>query len=87
MSRYDTIQTAYRELKCLLRPGGTFCRCFYVNGEHRRTDWFVEKLYTPKGFFTPPYETAASLRQRLERQYQQAAVETVEAIACFVCKK
>ena len=26
-----------------------FHGCFYVKGENRRTDWFVEKIYTPKG--------------------------------------
>lgn len=80
-------EAAYREIYRVLRPSGTFCGCFYVKGENRRTDWFIEKLYTPKGIFTPPYETAESLRQRLERQYQQATVETVESMACFICKK
>lgn len=80
-------EAAYREIFRVLRPGGTFCGCFYVKGENRRTDWFVEKLYTPKGFFTPPYETAASLRERLTAQYEQAAVETVESMACFTARK
>ena len=57
-------EAAYREIFRVLRPGGIFCGCFYVKGENCRTDWFIEKIYTPKGFFTPPYETAASLRER-----------------------
>lgn len=80
-------KAAYREIYRVLCPGGTFCGCFYVKDENRRTDWFVDKLYTPKGFFTPPYETASSLRKRLEAQYEQVTVETVEAMACFVCRK
>ena len=58
---------AYRETFRVLRPGGVFCGCFYIKGENRRIDWFIEHLYTPKGFFTPPYETADSLKKRLEK--------------------
>ena len=80
-------EAAYQEIYRVLRPGGIFCGCFYVRGENRRTDWFVEKLYTPKGYFTPPYETADSLRQRLTAQYAQTTMETVEAMVCFNCQK
>ena len=97
MSRHDEIENAYRALgrdatfydgmiACSTLPGRAVCG-LVVKGENRRTDWFVEKLYAPKGFFTPPYETVESLRQCLEQQFQQVAVETVEAMACFVCKK
>ncbi|MFR0733482.1 MAG: hypothetical protein ACLSHU_04075 [Oscillospiraceae bacterium] len=41
----------------------------------------------PKGFFTPPFETADSLRQRLEELYAEVTLETVESMACFRCKK
>lgn len=80
-------EAAYAQTFRVLKPGGLFCGCFYIKGENRRTDWFVDKLYTPKGFFTPPYETVNSLRRRLERMYAQVTLETVEAMACFTCKK
>lgn len=80
-------EAAYRETFWVLQPGGVFCGCFYIQGENRRTDWLIRHVYTPAGFFTPPYETAESLRRRLEKQYEQVELETVEAMACFVCRK
>ena len=80
-------EAAYRETYRVLKPGGTFCGCFYVQGGHKRTDWFIRHLYQPKGFFTPPYETAESLRTRLSRLYREADVTLVEGIGCFCCKK
>ena len=49
-------EAAYREVFRVLKPGGTFCGCFYVRGEHKRTDWFVRHIYEKTGFFTPPYD-------------------------------
>ncbi|MCM1194226.1 MAG: methyltransferase domain-containing protein [Acetatifactor muris] len=80
-------EAAYSEVFRVLKPGGIFCGCFYVKGGNRRTDWFIEKLYTPKGFFTPPYETEESLRVRLESMYRKAEVKSVEGMAAFRCRK
>lgn len=80
-------EAAYRETFRVLKPGGIFCGCFYIKGENKRTDWFIEKLYTPKGFFTPPYETADSLRAKLESLYAKVTLETVESMGCFTCRK
>ena len=80
-------EAAYRETFRVLKPGGIFCGCFYIKGENRRTDWLIDHLYTPKGFFTPPYETADSLRKRLEERYEQVKLDTVESMACFICRK
>ena len=78
---------AYRETLRVLKPGGIFCGCFYIAGENKRTDWFIDHLYTPKGFFTPPYETADSLKNKLESMYASVTVNTVEAMGCFTCTK
>jgi ubiquinone/menaquinone biosynthesis C-methylase UbiE len=80
-------EAAYRETFRVLKPGGTFCGCFYIQGQNRRTDWFIEKLYTPKGFFTPPFETLDSLCGRLSQLYDAVELSTVEGIACFSCRK
>jgi SAM-dependent methyltransferase len=80
-------EAAYHETFRVLKPGGTFCGCFYIKGQNRRTDWFIEKMYTPKGFFTPPFETLGSLRWRLSEMYAKAELSAVEGIVCFSCRK
>ena len=80
-------EAAYRETFRVLKPGGTFCGCFYVADEHKRTDWFVRHIYEKAGFFTPPYETVSSLKKRLEQMYTAVTLENVKGIAWFVCRK
>lgn len=80
-------EAAYCETHRVLRSGGTFCGCFYVGGGCKRTDWFIKHLYVPKGFFTPPFETADSLRERLSEMYEDVEVSSVEGIGCFRCRK
>jgi len=78
---------AFREIFRVLKPGGIFCGCFYIKGQNRRTDWFIDKLYVPKGFFTPPFDTFVSLYGRLNMLYADVKLETVESMACFCCVK
>ena len=80
-------EAAYREVFRVLKPGGIFCGCFYVKGENKRSDWFVDKIYTPNGYFTPPYETKQSLEMKLKSMYREAQVKTVEGMAAFRCRK
>jgi len=80
-------EAAYRETFRVLKKGGTFCGCFYIRDECGRTDWFIRHLYQPKGFFTAPYETQSSLRERLSQMYENAEVTAVEGIGCFCCRK
>ena len=80
-------EAAYRETNRVLKKGGTFCGCFYIAGCCRRTDWFVNHLYVPKGFFTQPFETEDSLRRRLQGMYKDVSVTAVEGIGCFTGKK
>ena len=79
--------TAFRETYRVLKPGGTFCGCFYIAGQNKRTDWFINHLYVPKGFFTPPFDTVATLYKRLSKLYESVELETVESMACFTCRK
>ena len=78
---------AFRETFRVLKPGGIFCGCFYIKGQNRRTDRFIDRLYVPKGFFTPPFDTFASLYGRLNMLYADVKLEAVESMACFCCVK
>ena len=80
-------EAAYRETYRVLKKGGTFCGCFYIRGGCKRTDWFIQHLYVPKGFFTPPFETEQSLRERLSKMYTEANVTAIDGMGCFVCRK
>ena len=80
-------EAAYRETFRMLRPGGTFCGCFYVSGACRRTDRRIRRAYEPMKFFSPAYETMDSLRERLQGMYSTVQLGNVRSIAWFVCKK
>ena len=80
-------EAAYKETYRVLKHGGTFCGCFYVKGSFTRTDRFIEHLYQPMKFFTPPYETVSSLKARLEKMYDTVEIGNVKGIAWFVCVK
>ncbi len=80
-------EAAYREVFRVLKPSGTFCGCFYVQGEHKRTDWFIRHAYEKAGFFTPPYETVSSLKARLEGTYADVEMGNLKSIVWFCCRK
>lgn len=80
-------EKAFSETFRVLKKGGIFCGCFYVQGEFGRTDWFVKHLLEPKKAFTAPFETAGSLRARLSEMYGEFTLNTCNAEAYFVCRK
>ena len=80
-------EAAYREVFRVLRPGGTFCGCFYVMGEHKQTDWIVRHVYEKAVFFTPLYETVSSLKARLDGMYTDVDMGNLKSMAWFACRK
>ena len=80
-------EASYRETCRVLKKGGVFCGCFYIKGEFSRTDWFVQHMYVPKGFFTPPFETKESLKTRLKGLYRETEIHAVRAEGIFRCVK
>ncbi len=80
-------EAAYRETYRVLKKGGTFCGCFYIEGKCKRTDLIIQTLYQKLGYFTPPYETEQSLQRRLQNMYASVQVSHVEGIGIFNCRK
>lgn len=80
-------EAAYAETYRVLKKGGIFCGCFYVEGEMKRTDFVCRHLFVPKGSFTPPFETALSLKRRLENMYSSVEFRTVHSEGVFCCRK
>lgn len=78
---------AFSEIFRVLKKNGIFCGCTYIKGECKRTDWFIDKIYVPKGYFNPPFDTKDTLYNRLEKMYQSVRVKTVISEACFECVK
>ena len=79
--------SAYNETCRVLKPGGTFCGCMYVEGLNRWTDFFVHNFCERLGYFTAPYETLESLQGQLGKMYCSVTLTHVESFAGFICKK
>ncbi len=80
-------KAAFSETFRVLKKGGFFCGCFYVKEANRHTDKMIRRFYIKSGFFTPPFETVESLRERLESMYGSVSVSNVQSIAYFRCVK
>ena len=62
-------EKAYAEILRTLKPGGELLACFYIAGEQKIADWLAKTVMTRVGWFTPPFDTAADVRHRLESSY------------------
>ena len=80
-------EKAFAETWRVLKPGGVFCGSVYIKEEFARTDWFVNHIYVRRGYFTPPFDTLASLQERLGKRYASAEVRSHHALATFICRK
>ena len=78
---------AFAETYRVLKKGGMFCGCFYIQGEKQRTDLSVKYLLVPNKAFTPPFDTKQSLQMRLENMYSHVKFTSVYAEGIFKCSK
>lgn len=80
-------EAAFSETFRVLKSGGLFCGAFYISGEGKRTDWFLQNIYVKTGYFTPPFDTRISLESRLQKLYEKVSVQAVQSEGVFHCRK
>lgn len=80
-------EKAYDNVLRVLKPGGKFYGCFYIQKELGLADLLVKKVLTPKGWFSPPFETKESLLARLEKDYEILWYTVNGSIISFECVK
>ena len=62
-------EKAWSEMNRVLKRGGSLVACLCIKGESRISDWLMHRILSRKGWFTPPFETFASLKERLDKDY------------------
>lgn len=78
---------AFQETYRVLKPGGDFIACFYIEGKSKRTDWLVKNILSKKGWFTPPFQTEEELKDILEKLYQIVDIQIDGSMVYFHCRK
>ena len=78
---------AYSEILRTLKPDGELLACFYIAGEQKVADWLAKTVMTRMGWFTPPFDTANDVRQRLEPYYDILDFHVEGAMLYFRAKK
>lgn len=80
-------EKAFAETYRVLKKGGVFSGCFYIREECRRTDFLVRHFLSPKGWFTPPFQSYSELKYLLEKMYAAVKISNERSIAYFQCIK
>ena len=78
---------AYAEILRTLKPGGELLACFYIAGEQKVADWLARTVMTRMGWFTPPFDTVETLKQRLEPNYDIVDFHVEGAMVYFRARK
>ena len=78
---------AYSEILRVLKPGGELLACFYIAGEKKTADCLARTVMTHMGWFTPPFDTAQTLRNRLEPHYDILDFHVEGAMVWFRARK
>ena len=78
---------AFSEIFRVLKKGGIFSGCFYIKGICRRTDFLVNTVLAPKGWFTPPFQNYGEITEILKEHYTTVNIFHQQSIVYFCCEK
>jgi ubiquinone/menaquinone biosynthesis C-methylase UbiE len=84
---FQNKKKSFEEIHRILKCGGTFIGCYYIKDEVKRTDWFINNLYVPKKFFTPPFQNINETKSELGKDYNIEKIKTLGSIVYFKCIK
>lgn len=80
-------ENAFKETTRVLKKNGIFYGCFYIRDERKATDFIINKILVPKGWFTPPFYTKNELKQILDKLYTSIEIYNIKSIVYFKCLK
>lgn len=78
---------AYDEIHRVLKEGGTFIACFYIKGQKKHTDLWVEHFLAKKGWFTGPFQTLEDVKLRLNSSYKNVEINVEGSMVYFKGEK
>ncbi len=79
---------ALTEIFRVLKPGGFFCGCFYIQGERKPVDWIMRHILNKKGFCVPPHLSKQEAIDLLQHFYgKQVVAHNHRSILVFNCMK
>lgn len=77
---------AYDEIHRVLKADGMFVACFYIKGQKKHTDIWVNKFLAKKGWFTAPFQTLEDVKEKLNATYENVEVDTHGSMVYFRCQ-
>lgn len=78
---------AYKEIHRVLKKDGLFLASFYIQGQSKLTDWWVNVFLSKKGWFTKPFQSLEDVKSYLNTHYNDVEIAIDGSIVYFKCTK
>ncbi len=78
---------AFEEVSRVLKKNGLFLASFYVEGKGRLADFVIKNILAKKGFFTLPFDSEESIKQRLSKDFELEFFHCDGSLIYFCARK